>query len=200
MGSEIYSISSDDMSLKLTDFGNRLTQCAMLDNGTKLFYLKDKSKIIVDGKTIESVPVFHSWHASGNKFIGISLNGSLYTLENGILKRTSLRLSGTEDFTSIAARFDSIVHATSYGVHLYDISDLENPVKRRLPISPCADKQICGTSIGYDGSVVVSGYWGHWIVINGNATRLDLPQLSRKSGGTGISHTKKWFSLFNGVF
>lgn len=173
------------------EFESTNIQCAMSGDGSILYFLKDRSKLIYDNKELTTNINFHGWFFNkGNEFIGVDENGYLYRFSGNLIEKISeFKLNNMDEYTSIAVKDDFLVQATSYGVYLVDLNNTEE--KQRLPFSPCAEKQVCGVSIGEDQSIIVSGYWGSWFWKGETALKLSLSQISRKSGGTSISHVEE---------
>lgn len=189
MGSNAFVYREQDQRLIKRELDSANIACAVNSSSEVLFYLKDKNQLVLDDKIIEDIPKLISWQSSGHEFLGLSTNGQIYSLKEGIFKPVpNLKISTTDDYSSFAVKDNKLLFANSSGVSLYDLSDRNNITSERLPVSPCEDKQVCGVSIGHDGSWMVSGYWGTWIGRGKNSLRLKVVQISREFGGTGLGH------------
>ena len=190
LGSQVFTYDSDVAKIKPVTLNSLHVSCVLNETGVQLFYLEDKDQLIVDNKIFSLSQRFHSWHSAGENFFGVTMRGEIFILaEDKIEKIDSLKLQNIDKYSSISSRSDTIIHASSYGVHLYSFNQSYSEItKTRLPISPCSEKQVCGTSLGVDGSWLVSGFWGTYAGIGDKVTRIKTPTLSRESGGTAISH------------
>jgi hypothetical protein len=108
-----------------------------------------------------------------------------------LAKFVDKKIYNVDSYSNFEVARSTAIVTTSYGIFQFNLAE-NNPDKMmRLPISPCADKQVCGVSIGDDGSVLISGYWGTWLGRDQDFKRIKMPQISRENGGTAISHTKE---------
>ena len=60
----------------------------------------------------------------------------------------------------------------------------------RLPIAPCSETQVCGVSLGSDGSWLVVGYWGSYFGFGEKFRRSVLRSFSDEGATVTVAHTR----------
>jgi hypothetical protein len=94
----------------------------------------------------------------------------------------------------IVARDNQIVAVAEGTVALSNIAlNAESTVlvdSVRLPIAPCSETQVCGLSLGQDGSWLVVGYWGSYFGFGEKFRRAVLRSFSDEAGTVTVAHTR----------
>ncbi len=110
----------------------------------------------------------------------------LNSLDNSSL--ANLRIVARDN--QIVAAADGIVALSSIALRSEPQDSKVSAESVRLPIAPCSETQVCGLSLGQDGSWLVVGYWGSYLGFGEKFRRAVLRSFSDEGATVTVAHTR----------